>query len=141
MSASAAGVSCTGEAGVELRQRFFHDELDILSYGTQCHTEHSDALGLQFHQSPHPDAPNRNCVNSAPAQSLQRLAHTMSVVKVSVLDLFNGVYIRIHNDKARGRPEMFVNSAVKSLQRFNGKTDFHASSPYLFTAKKSFFDG
>src|SRR5208337_1574448 len=101
MSASAAGVSGTGEAGVELRHGSFQNELNILSHTTQCHMKYPDALGMQFHQSPHPYASNRNRVNLAPAQRLQGLAHTMSVVQIAVFDLFNCVYIRIYNDKAR----------------------------------------
>jgi hypothetical protein len=97
--------------------------------------EYSYALRVQFHQRSHPDATYRDGFNHSSAKGLQGLAHTMGVVLVSIGYLFHGARMRIHYDKAGGRTKMFVDSALKSLQRFNRKTDFHYSSPCYFKSE------
>jgi hypothetical protein len=138
--ASAPGVARTGEPGIELGQFLFQEKTDVLTYGAFRHPIHSDPLSLQFHQGSHPDASNCHRIHLSPSQSFQRLAHSMRMVQVVVVDFLNGPGLRIDDDKTGGRPEVPIHPAFQAFKITGGKTNLHAVVPFSLNLHINRFD-
>jgi hypothetical protein len=126
MAASAA--ACMTGAGLccrKLGKLAALNHFDVLPHRSLHGPENTQSFRLELHQGTHADSTRGNAIHLASAKGLDRLAHTVCMVLIAVLNFFDAKGFRIDNDKARGGAKVTENDAVQALQIFRGKTDLH----------------
>lgn len=116
MAASTA--TCMTGAGVccrKLGKLAGLNHFDVLPNRSLHGPEDVQSFRLELHQGAHADSTRGDAVHLASAKGLYRLAHTVCMVLIAVLNLFDAKGFRIDNDKARGGPKVTENDAVQAL--------------------------
>jgi hypothetical protein len=128
MMSTSAGMTPACVIGREYRELITQNAFDVLSNSAFGGPVNSHTLGLELHQSTHPDASHHHTVHDPAAQSQERLAHAMRVMLIPVLDFLDLQRVRLNDDESRGGPKMAVNHAVETLKRLGWKTDLHVAN-------------
>jgi len=97
----------------------------ILSYCLPLGTMHRDPHLVQPGKSSRTDTSNNNGINFLIIERFHRIACTMRVVLVSIVDRRNSVRVSIDNDKYGGRAKMVIYRALDPIVRLDRKTDLH----------------
>jgi hypothetical protein len=86
---------------------------------------HRDTHLVQPHERARSDATNDDRVYSLVIERLHRVACTMRVVLIAIVDRRNAVFVRVDNDKYRRRSKVVVHGALNPIIILDRKTDLH----------------
>jgi hypothetical protein len=99
VGAPAPGVARTSVLGHEAGESFLSSKVQVLAHGAGDRSVHLHPLGLKLHQCTHPNSTHDYGVHLPVSQCFHGLTHAVSVMLVSVSDLFDVRRIRIDNDE------------------------------------------